>query len=60
MKKQCGNCRWWDMQRVFKTCLGELRSNCNAAIPVSIIHVDKYTMPEKSGKDCPIFEEIKP
>lgn len=50
MTKQCGTCKWWDMDYITQGEDDETYSPCNLK--------DIY-MSEKEGQDCPVYEERK-
>lgn len=58
MKKQCGNCEFWDRENKYRTLLmqREWRAACLKTIDSSGNNRKQF-MYKTEGQDCPVYKE---
>ena len=58
MKKQCGTCKWWDMDTAVLNNALLKASDCMAPIP-ACVKPNRYWMLETEGITCPTYVQMQ-
>lgn len=61
MTKNCGNCKWWDMEHKEYHLIpaNSYVADCCVPVPQWVNKNDMFYMAEVDGQDCPTWEERK-
>lgn len=59
MKKNCGNCKWWDSDNsVYSNAAEEMKAKCQYKMPFWVC-ADTFKSFQSDGQNCPTWEERK-